>query len=567
MSLIDRFVTQSKFDSYEEFYDKFRILVPENFNFAYDVVDVYAAKEPRRRALVWCNDHGQDRVIDFGELKKLTDGAAQFFLDAGIRKGDAVMLLLKGRYEFWIALVGLHKIGALAIPASHMLKSHDLVYRYDLADVKLTLCCDDPDVRAEVAKAAAAPGLKTAPKLATLHDAPDGWLALHDAIDAYAGGFSRPTGEAATRNDDPMLGYFTSGTSGEPKLVLHSFTYPLGHITTARYWQNVRDGGLHYTVADTGWAKTAWGKIYGQWICGSAIFIHDYDRFNAQRTLEVCAKYKVTTFCAPATVYRFLAKEDMSQYDFSTLEYAAMAGEPLNPEVYNRFLSATGLRLMEGFGQTESCVILANFSWMDPKPGSVGRASPVYRVKLLKEDGTFAEEGESGEVVIPMDQGHPAGLTIGYLKNEEATQNVFRDGFYHTGDIAWRDADGYYWYVGRNDDLIKSSGYRVGPFEVESALVAHPSVLEAAVTGLPDPERGQIVKATVVLVKGVEPSEALVKELQDFVKKETAPYKYPRKIEFVAELPKTTSGKIRRTEIRRRDIERLRAEQQAAAAK
>ena len=565
MSLIDRFVTQSKFDSYEEFYEKFRILVPENFNFAYDVVDAYAAEEPRRRALVWCNDHGEDRAIDFGELKALTDGAAQFFLDAGVRKGDAVMLLLKGRYEFWIALVGLHKIGALAIPASHMLKSHDLVYRYDLADVKLALCCDDPDVRAEVAKAAASPELKAAPKLATLHAAPEGWLALHDAIDAYAGGFSRPTGAAATRNDDPMLGYFTSGTSGEPKLVLHSFTYPLGHITTARYWQNVRDGGLHYTVADTGWAKTAWGKIYGQWICGSAIFIHDYDRFNAQRTLEVCAKYKVTTFCAPATVYRFLAKEDMSQYDFSTLEYAAMAGEPLNPEVYNRFLSATGLRLMEGFGQTESCVILANFSWMDPKPGSVGRASPVYRVKLLKEDGTFAEEGESGEVVIPMDQGHPAGLTIGYLKNDEATQNVFRDGFYHTGDIAWRDADGYYWYVGRNDDLIKSSGYRVGPFEVESALVAHPAVLEAAVTGLPDPDRGQIVKATVVLVKGAEPSEALVKELQDFVKKETAPYKYPRKIEFVAELSKTTSGKIRRTEIRRRDIERLRAEQQAAA--
>ena len=555
MSLLKRFVNREEFGSYEEFYRDFKILVPDDFNFGYDVVDVYAAEEPERRALVWCDDHGGERVIAFGELKELTDKAASFFARQGVRKGDPVMLLLKGRYEFWISMVALHKLGALAIPGSHMLKAHDLEYRFRLAGVKMAICADEPGLRAEVDDAASRPGVERLVKV-TLVPA-EGWLDFWAGLEAESG-WTRPTGDAAPRGSDYMLGYFTSGTSGEPKLVLHDFRYPLGHITTARYWQNVKDGGLHYTVADTGWAKTAWGKIYGQWIAGAAIFVHDYDRFSAERTLEVCAKYHVTSFCAPATVYRYLVKEDMSKFDFSTLEYAAMAGEPLNPDVYNRFLAATGLRLMEGFGQTESAVILANFLWIDPKPGSVGRSSPVYRVELLKDDGTLAEEGESGEVVIPLDRGRPAGLTVGYWKNPEATAESIRGGYYHTGDIAWRDADGYFWYVGRNDDIIKSSGYRVGPFEVESALVAHPSVLEAAVTGLPDPDRGQIVKATVVLVKGVEPSPALVKELQDFVKKETAPYKYPRKIEFVDALPKTTSGKIRRTEIRRRDLEKLR---------
>ena len=560
MSLVKRFVNREEFSSYEEFYKEFQIVVPEEFNFGYDVVDVYAKEEPRRRALVWCDDNGGERIIDFAELKELSDAAAAFFRREGVRKGDAVMLLLKGRYEFWIAMVGLHKLGALAIPGSHMLKAHDLEYRFRLARVKLAHCADDAALRGEIDEAAARVGAGM--KRATLANAPAGWLDFwKDGIERYDGGWTRPEGASRENSGDPMLGYFTSGTSGEPKLVLHDFRYPLGHITTARYWQNVKDGGLHYTLADTGWAKTAWGKIYGQWIAGAAIFVHDYERFNAERTLEVCAKYHVTSFCAPATVYRYLVKEDMSKFDFSTLEYAAMAGEPLNPDVYNRFLAATGLRLMEGFGQTETAVILANFLWVDPKPGSVGRSSPVYRVELLKDDGSLAEEGETGEVVIPLDHGRPAGLTMGYWENEEATAESVRGGYYHTGDIAWRDADGYYWYVGRNDDIIKSSGYRVGPFEVESALVAHPSVLEAAVTGLPDPDRGQIVKATVVLVKGVEPSDALVKELQDFVKKETAPYKYPRKIEFVDALPKTTSGKIRRTEIRRRDLERLRAGQ------
>lgn len=558
MSLVKRFVNREEFSSYEEFYKEFKIIVPEEFNFGYDVVDVYAAEEPGRRALVWCDDNGGERIIDFAELKELSDAAAAFFRREGVRKGDAVMLLLKGRFEFWIAMVGLHKLGALAIPGSHMLKAHDLEYRFRLARVKMALCADEDPLKKEIDEAAERVGAGM--KKATLANVPEGWLDFWEGLEACRGTWQRPEGADAAAPGDPMLGYFTSGTSGEPKLVLHDFKYPLGHITTARYWQNVKDGGLHYTLADTGWAKTAWGKIYGQWIAGAAIFVHDYERFNAKRTLEVCAKYGVTSFCAPATVYRYLVKEDMSQFDFSTLEYAAMAGEPLNPDVYNRFLAATGLRLMEGFGQTETAVILANFLWLDPKPGSVGRSSPVYRVELLKDDGTLAEEGESGEVVIPLDKGRPAGLTMGYWENEEATAESVRGGYYHTGDIAWRDADGYFWYVGRNDDIIKSSGYRVGPFEVESALVAHPAVLEAAVTGLPDPDRGQIVKATVVLVKGVEPSAALVKELQDFVKKETAPYKYPRKIEFVDALPKTTSGKIRRTEIRRRDLERLRAE-------
>ncbi len=559
MSLVKRFVNREEFSSYEEFYREFKIIIPEEFNFGYDVVDVYAAEEPGRRALVWCDDNGGERIIDFAELKELSDAAAAFFAREGVRKGDAVMLLLKGRYEFWIAMVGLHKLGALAIPGSHMLKAHDLEYRFRLARVKMALCADEAPLKKEIDEAAERVGAGM--KKATLSNVPAGWLDFWAGLEACRGTWTRPAGADAAAPSDPMLGYFTSGTSGEPKLVLHDFRYPLGHITTARYWQNVKDGGLHYTLADTGWAKTAWGKIYGQWIAGAAIFVHDYERFNAERTLEVCAKYHVTSFCAPATVYRYLVKEDMSKFDFSTLEYAAMAGEPLNPDVYNRFLAATGLRLMEGFGQTETAVILANFLWVDPKPGSVGRSSPVYRVELLKDDGTLAEEGESGEVVIPLDRGRPAGLTMGYWENEEATADSVRGGYYHTGDIAWRDADGYYWYVGRNDDIIKSSGYRVGPFEVESALVAHPAVLEAAVTGLPDPDRGQIVKATVVLVKGVEPSDALVKELQDFVKKETAPYKYPRKIEFVDALPKTTSGKIRRTEIRRRDLERLRAGQ------
>ena len=558
MSLVKRFVNREEFSSYEEFYREFKIIVPEEFNFGYDVVDVYAAEEPGRRALVWCDDNGGERIIDFAELKELSDAAAAFFRREGVRKGDAVMLLLKGRYEFWIAMVGLHKLGALAIPGSHMLKAHDLEYRFRLARVKMAFCADEDPLKKEIDEAAERVGAGM--KKATLSNVPAGWLDFWTGLEACRGTWRRPTGADAAAPGDPMLGYFTSGTSGEPKLVLHDFKYPLGHITTARYWQNVKDGGLHYTLADTGWAKTAWGKIYGQWIAGAAIFVHDYERFNAERTLEVCAKYHVTSFCAPATVYRYLVKEDMSKFDFSTLEYAAMAGEPLNPDVYNRFLAATGLRLMEGFGQTETAVILANFLWVDPKPGSVGRSSPVYRVELLKDDGTLAEEGESGEVVIPLDRGRPAGLTMGYWENEEATAESVRGGWYHTGDIAWRDADGYFWYVGRNDDIIKSSGYRVGPFEVESALVAHPAVLEAAVTGLPDPDRGQIVKATVVLVKGVEPSDALVKELQDFVKKETAPYKYPRKIEFVDALPKTTSGKIRRTEIRRRDLERLRAQ-------
>lgn len=571
MSLVKRFVNREEFGSYEEFYREFKIIIPENFNFGYDVVDAYAAAEPERRALVWCDDHGGERIISFGELKRLSDAAAQFLQDAGIRKGDCVMLLMGGRYEFWIAMVALHKLGALAIPGSHMLKAHDLEYRYRLGDIRLVLCNDREDLREEVAAAAATPGLPIVPKLVTLHGAPKGWLALHDALDEpglsrLAGRFARPTGEQATRNGDPMLAYFTSGTSGEPKLTMHNFVYPLGHITTARYWQNVEDGGLHYTLADTGWAKTAWGKLYGQWIAGTAIFVHDYERFNAQRTMEVCAKYKVTTFCAPMTVYRYLAKEDLSEYDFSSIHHAAMAGEPLNAAVYQRFGAATGLRLMEGFGQSESCVIMANFLWMEPKPGSVGRGSPVFRPCLLKDDGTLAEEGETGELVLPMDRGAPPGLTIGYYKNPEATTEVFRDGYYHTGDLCWRDADGYFWFVGRNDDIIKSSGYRVGPFEVESALVAHPAVLEAAVTGLPDPDRGQIVKATVVLARGFSPSEALVKELQDFVKKETAPYKYPRRIEFVDELPKTTSGKIQRKEIRKRDLERLHAEAMKAAA-
>ena len=552
MSMLKQFVNRTEFSSYEDFRDHLVIRVPENFNFAYDVVDATAAAEPARRAMVWCNDAGEGRDVTFAELKAGSDRAAQLFRKHGVRKGDTVLLILKGRLEFWHALLGLHKLGAIGVPATHMLTEHDLAYRFERASIRMVVTVPDEALEEAIDRAAAKTAGAPVAKV-KLAGARAGWLDFAAEMQAVDGRWTRPTGAEATQNGDTMLIYFSSGTTGQPKMVVHDFTYPLGHIVTAKFWQNVRDGGLHYTVADTGWAKSAWGKLYGQWICGSAVFVHDYEKFSATKTLELCAKFGVNTFCAPPTVYRFLIKEDLRKYDFSRLEYAVVAGEPLNPEVYERFLQATGLKLMEAYGQTEMTVGVGNFTGMAPKPGSMGRPSPLYRMFLVRPDGTPCDAGEQGEIAIPADRCRALGMFLGYHRDPEMNARCMRGGIYHTGDVAYQDEDGYLWYVGRDDDLIKSSGYRIGPFEVESALMEHPSVMECAVTGVPDEERGQIVKATIVLAKGYEASDELKHELQTHVKTVTAPYKYPRLVEFAKELPKTISGKIRRVEIRQKD--------------
>ncbi len=552
MSMLNQFVNRTEFSSYEDLRDHLEIRVPDNFNFAYDVVDATAKTEPGRRAMVWCNDDGEGKVITFADLKKGSDRAAQVLQKHGIRKGDTVMLILKGRLEFWHLLLGLHKLGAIGVPATHMLTEHDLSYRFERASIRMVVTVPDAALEESIDQAASKTSGERVLKV-KLSGAREGWLDFASEMKAVDGGWVRPSGAGATMNHDTMLIYFSSGTTGQPKMVVHDFTYPLGHIVTAKFWQNVRDGGLHYTVADTGWAKSAWGKLYGQWICGSAVFVHDYEKFSATKTLELCSKFGVNTFCAPPTVYRFLIKEDLSKVDFSSLQYAVVAGEPLNPEVYERFLQATGLKLMEAYGQTEMTVGVGNYVGMTPKPGSMGRPSPLYGMYLIRPDGTACDIGEQGEIVIPADRCRALGMFLGYHRDPETNARCMRGGVYHTGDVAYQDEDGYFWYVGRDDDLIKSSGYRIGPFEVESALMEHPSVMECAVTGVPDEERGQIVKATVVLAKGFEPTDELKHALQNHVKSVTAPYKYPRVVEFVKELPKTISGKIRRVEIRQKD--------------
>ena len=554
-SLLTKFLSKVEFESYEDFKENFKINVPENFNFAYDVVDEYAANIPDKIAMVWCDDNDNDRVFTFADMKYYSDKAANFFIKCGIKKGDTVMLTLKARYEFWFCLLGLHKIGAIAIPATHMLRTEDIVYRIESAKIKMVICIAEEGVPEYFDKAdEELKDLKLTKAIVSDEDR-EGWFNFKKEIEDAPLEFERPSGNENTTNDDISLVYFSSGTTGLPKMIQHDFTYPLAHIITAKYWQNVVDDGIHYTVADTGWAKSVWGQIYGQWISGSAVFIYDYERFDAGKMLEKASKYGVTTYCAPPTIYRFLIKEDLSKYNFSTLEYAVTAGEPLNPEVYNKFYEFTGLRLMEGFGQTESVVSVANFPWMTPRPGSMGKPAPIYNITILDKENKQSDVGEEGEIVIKTSDNKPIGLFGGYYLNPEKTKEVWYDGYYHTGDTAWMDEDGYIWFVGRTDDMIKSSGYRIGPFEVESAVLSHPSVLECAITGFPDPVRGQVVKATIVLTNKYQPSEELKKEIQTHVKNVTAPYKYPRVIEFVEELPKTISGKIRRVEIRSKDQE------------
>ena len=549
--MIERFLTQTQFTSVDDFKKNLHITVPENFNFAYDVMDAWAEEKPDKTALLWTDDEDRCVRFTFKDLKEQSDRAASYLQKLGIGRGDAVMLILKRRYEFWLAILALHKIGAVAVPATHMLTTHDIVYRNNRADIKAIICVGEDYVMTQVkGSLAESPTLKTlisiGPKVYDgFHDWQKEWTDIPP--------FVRP--EHVNTNDDIMLMYFTSGTSGEPKMVAHDFTYPLGHITTGVFWHNLTEDSIHITVADTGWGKAAWGKLYGQWFAGAVVFVFEHQKFTADKIMRKIEQYRITSFCAPPTVYRFMIHEDFSKYDLSSLRYCCTAGEALNPAVYDRFLELTGIRLMEGFGQTETTMTLGTMPWMEPKPGSMGMPNPQYDIDLLRPDGTPCEDGEKGEIVIRTDKGKPVGLFKGYYRDEEKNRQVWHDGVYHTGDMAWRDEDGYYWFEGRIDDVIKSSGYRIGPFEVESALMTHPAVVECAITGVPDDIRGMVVKATVVLSKEWKDKagDDLIKELQNHVKHETAPYKYPRIIECVDELPKTISGKIRRVEIRNKD--------------
>ena len=503
--------------------------VPENFNFAYDVIDEIARVEPERRALVWCNPEGERRTFTFGEIARESMRTANLLRDYGVSKGDRVMLILKRHYEFWFAILALHRIGAVAIPATSLLMEKDLTYRFNAAGVSAILCTADGEVARHVDEAHAKyPALKAK---FIVRGEREGWASFAGELAKRPDSFARPQGEADVKSSDPMLLYFTSGTTGMPKMVMHSFGYPIAHIVTARHWHNVDPDGLHLTVSETGWAKSVWGKLYGQWIMEGGIFVYDFEKFDAADLLSKIQEYRITTFCAPPTIFRFFIKEGMEGYDLSSLQHVTIAGEALNPEVFHRFKEYTGLSLMEAYGQTETTVLVANLRGMTPKPGSMGKPSPLYKVEILDENDRPVPPGEVGEICVDVRGGRPGGLFMGYHRDEALTSRVLHDGFYHTGDTAWRDEDGYFWYVGRTDDIIKSSGYRIGPFEIESVLMEHPAVLECAVTGVPDPVRGQVVKATIVLMRGRQPGEELKKEIQDYVKHATAPYKYPRIIE------------------------------------
>ncbi|MGN1099291.1 MAG: AMP-binding protein [Christensenellales bacterium] len=545
MNLLKNYLSRTDFQTYEDFTQNFHINVPADFNFGYDVVDEYARITPDKIALVWCNDKGEERVFTFAEISKLSNKVANALINLGIKKGDFVMSMLNRRYEYWLLIIALHKIGAIIIPATHLLRGKDISYRIDSASVKAIVAMYDDEILDSV-DSCVCPSLEY--KI-TLGDK-DGWLNFHTIMDAASDNLER----IPNKTEDLMLVYFTSGTTGYPKMVAHDHSYGLGHIITAKYWHDCIDDGLHLSVAETGWGKAAWGKLYGQWICGSAVFVYDYNgKFAASDLLPLMQKYKVTTFCAPPTIYRFLIREDLSKYDFSNIRHCTTAGEALNPEVFKLFYNLTGLNIKEGFGQTESVLMLGTYVYTDAKPGSMGKPSPLYDVYLADDDENPVPNGVEGEICVRLNKNTRSFLFSCYYRDEELTDKAFRTGVYHTGDLAYKDEDGYYWFVGRKDDIIKSSGYRIGPFEVESALMEHPAVLECAITAVPDEVRGQIVKATIVLTRNYSPSDELVKELQNHVKKLTAPYKYPRIIEFVDSLPKTISGKIRRVELRNKD--------------
>ena len=542
--MIERFVKQTEFTSHEDFIKNLKIEVPENFNFGYDVVDAWAAEQPGKNAILWTNDQGLEHQYTYAELKEKTDATASYFQSLGVGHGDMVMLILKRRIEFWFSIIALHKLGAVAIPATHLLTKKDIVYRCEAADIKMIVCAGEEVITKHIIEAL--PDCKSLEHVVSIGpDIPEGFKDFQEGI-ANAVPFVKPA--QPNTNDDVMLMYFTSGTTGQPKMVAHDFTYPLGHITTGAFWHNLHAGSLHLTIADTGWGKAAWGKLYGQMLAGANIFVYDHEKFTPADILQKIQDCKITSLCAPPTIFRFLIKEDITKYDLSSLEYCTTAGEALNYSVYETFLKVTGIRLMEGFGQTETTMTLGTFPWMEPKPGSMGVPNPQYDIDILTPDGRSAEDGEQGQIVVRTHNGKPLGLFKEYYRDAERTEDAWHDDVYYTGDLAWRDEDGYFWFVGRADDVIKSSGYRIGPFEVESALMTHPAVVECAITGVPDEIRGQVVKATIILAKDYKGKEGpeLIKELQNHVKKVTAPYKYPRVIEFVDELPKTISGKIRR---------------------
>ena len=555
--LLDRFLPRIEFDSYEDFKKNYKVNVPDNFNFGYDIVDEWAKQDENKKALVWCNDHDEEKIFTFKDISLLSNKAANYFKSIGIGKGDVVMMILRRRWEYWICAVALHKLGAIVIPGTLQLTKKDIVYRANAAKAKAIICINDDFVVSQTEQSL--PDCPTIEHHIVVGEPREGWEFLEKEIEPMSDVFDRPTGDQATTKDDVMLVYFTSGTTGMPKMVQHSFSHPLGHIVTAKYWQQVQENKLHMSVTDSGWAKFGWGKIYGQWICGAVIFAYDMDKFVPAKLLQHMQDYKLTTFCAPPTMYRFMLLEDVASYDLSSIQHWCTAGEPLNPEVNNKWFRFTGHNIYQGFGQSEGSVLMADFQWDDIKIGSTGKPSPLYDIKLLDNDGNEVGVGEEGNICV-MDVKHnpPTGLFTGYYLNPEMTNKLLLGKYYDTCDMAWRDSEGYYWFVGRNDDVIKCSGYRIGPFEVESAMLEHDAVVECAITGTPDPVRGQVVKATVVLKKNYKPSPELIKELQDHVKKSTAPYKYPRVIEFVDEIPKTFSGKIKRAQIRHEDEEAVR---------
>ena len=517
----------------------------ERYNFGFDTVDAIALKYPEKLAMIHLDKNKTERRFTYADIRHESNRAANYFSSLGIKKGDKVMLVLKRHYQFWFAMVGLHKLGAVAIPATYQLKEHDFVYRFQSAGVSAILCTADGDT-ADMAEAAMAscPTVKT--KI-IVGGQREGWHDFDAEYKIYSSHYERTADTPA--GEETALMFFSSGTTGNPKMVEHKHTYSLGHFVTARYWHCCEPDGLHLTISDTGWGKSLWGKLYGQWMCEGAVFVYDFDRFSAADILPLFKKYGVTTFCAPPTMLRMMIKEDLSKYDFSSIKHMTTAGEALNPEVAKQFLAATGLEIMEGFGQTETTLTIGNLTGTKVKLGSMGKASPQYKVDVVDAEGNPVPNGETGEIVVDLSSGSPVGLFKEYYRDAEKTDETMRGGVYHTGDTAWRDEDGYYWYVGRVDDIIKSSGYRIGPFEIESVIMELPYVLECGVSAVPDEVRGQIVKASIVLTKGVEGTEELKKEIQNYVKSHTAPYKYPRVVEFRESLPKTISGKIQRNQL------------------
>jgi acetyl-CoA synthetase len=544
---------KKKYSSYEEFCKEYKVEIPEKYNFAFDFVDDVAANEPDRLAMVHVDDNGKRTDLDFEYFSRESSRLANALAATGLRKGDRVMIILYRRIDWWVSMLACHKLGAVPVPSPNLLTPHDIEFRVNFAKIKAVIVENSVSDRIEEAR-------KNCPSLDVLIEAgsdtaENGWLSLTEICKGVDDSFPRPADAAC--DDDPLLIFFSSGTTGHPKMVEHTHKYAMGHYLTGVYWHDLEPGDLHLTVADTGWGKAVWGKFYGQWMAGATAFVWDFrGKFDPAKLLSIMSEYKITTFCAPPTVFRFMVREDLSKYDLSSLRHCTTAGELLNYSVFEQWKEITGLSIYEGYGQTETTLQIATFPFMEPKPGSIGKPVPGWDIVLRDSEGKPCPDGEEGEICIRVDPERPVGLFTGYLDEPHKTARAIVDGWYHTGDKAWKDENGYLWFLGRTDDLIKSSGYRIGPFEVESALITHEAVVEAAITGVPDPVRGQAVKATIVLADGFEGTEELTKELQNHVKKETAPYKYPRVIEYVAELPKTISGKIKRAEIRSRDEEK-----------